>query len=108
MQKNEYANMYRLEDTYWYYRALHELLESFVQKEGTNKGSNLDILDVGCGTGKWLSIMNGYGNARGIDHSLQAVEYCRQRGLANVEHHDLTTFDYGTSRFDIITCIGVL
>ena len=34
MEKQEYLQMYNLESEYWWYKALHELVESVVKKNG--------------------------------------------------------------------------
>jgi O-antigen chain-terminating methyltransferase len=45
-----------------------------------------DVLDIGCGRGEWLEILQQEGvGARGIDHNRVFIEQCRQNGLDVVE-----------------------
>ena len=108
MYEDEYTNMYLLEDTYWYYKALHELLEYYVKEFSDSIDKDLRILDAGCGTGKWLTVLENYGGAEGIDYSQEAIKYCRQRGLQNIDVHDIREYEYGENKYDLLTCIGVI
>jgi O-antigen chain-terminating methyltransferase len=51
-----------------------------------------DVLDVGCGRGEFLELLNARGvSARGLDLNHEMVEVCRARGL-NVVEADVVTF----------------
>ena len=51
--------------------------------------TELPILDVGCGMGEWLEMLNERGlNNYGIETSRVAADFCRRRGL-NVVERDL-------------------
>jgi SAM-dependent methyltransferase len=40
------------------------------------------IIEIGCGSGEYLSIINGLGvTAYGVEHSVEAVRSCRKKGL---------------------------
>jgi len=106
MEKNEYSKMYKYEDTYWWYKGLHELVEHYVKKESYNK--NLKIFDAGCGTGKMLSILKKYGDVQGIDYSKDAIDFCRKRKLDNVSVEDLNIWNSNGELYDIIVCLDVL
>lgn len=48
-----------------------------------------ELLDIGCGRGEWLALLNENGiPARGIDTNTASVHDCREKGL-KVEHRDL-------------------
>jgi O-antigen chain-terminating methyltransferase len=45
-----------------------------------------EILDMGCGRGEWLELLNEEGfTARGVDFNRVLVEQCRERGIDVVE-----------------------
>jgi SAM-dependent methyltransferase len=49
-----------------------------------------DVLDVACGRGEWLQLLNDEGiQARGVDHNRIFVEECRRGGLDVVEEDAL-------------------
>lgn len=66
---------------------LSKEMQSFRQKQFKNfvtkyKLSNKNILEVGCGFGEYLSIMNRLNiDAYGIEYSQKAVNYCKSLGL---------------------------
>jgi len=52
----------------------------------------VEVLDVGCGRGEWLELLqvNGY-KAKGIDINRVMVSQCRERGL-DVKEHDVIDY----------------
>jgi SAM-dependent methyltransferase len=106
MDKSEYMRMYTLETNFWWYRVLHELVESVIQKY---KGDgSISILDAGCGTGRMMEICQKYGKVYGIDYSTDAVAYARKRGLENVELGDLNDVRLEDNTYDVIVSLDVL
>lgn len=69
------------------------------------------VLDVGCSTGaflyqigqRWPQDYQGLG----IEVSGAAIEYARERGV-NVISDSLLTYDFGSTRFDVVTFWAVL
>jgi 2-polyprenyl-3-methyl-5-hydroxy-6-metoxy-1,4-benzoquinol methylase len=106
MWKQEYTNMYELEDDYWWYIGIHELIEHYVREEAAEK--RLNILDAGCGTGKLMTILDRYGDVTGFDFSEEAVRYSRERGADNVSIQDLNEWDPPRRAYHVVTCIDVL
>lgn len=106
MWEQEYTNMFELEDDYWWYRGIHELIEHYVRQKAA--GERLDILDAGCGTGKLITILNRYGKVTGFDFSEEAVRYCRTRGIESVTIQDLNEWESPGPVYDVVNCIDVL
>ncbi len=104
MRIDEYTNMFVLEDRFWWYRGIHDLILGYLRKRPR---ARLSILDAGCGTGRLMTLLAPLGEVSGIDASEQALQYCRERGLSAVEIVDLNSWSPG-GRYDIITCIDVL
>jgi SAM-dependent methyltransferase len=49
-------------------------------------GEAAPVIDLGCGRGEWLEILNEAGiAARGVDTNVVQVEFCRSRGLEVIE-----------------------
>lgn len=105
----EYEKMFRLEGQLWWYRSLHERVDSALQQRfGPRR--DMAILDAGCGTGGLLDFLRkrGYTNLRGIDGSSDAVAFCQQRQLpvTLVNLNDLVNFKPDT-HYDAIICNDV-
>ena len=104
MRADEYTNMFVLEDRFWWYRGIHDLILGYLRRRSLEK---LHILDAGCGTGKLMTLLASLGEVQGIDASQEALQYCRERGLFGIEIVDLNEWTPSAS-YDVITCIDVL
>jgi SAM-dependent methyltransferase len=81
MHPDEYRVMFEIEDGYWWYRGLRDLLSSLMRRYAPGDVRTARILDVGCGTGANLQLLQAYGCAIGIDISAEAIGFCRARGI---------------------------
>lgn len=106
MEKSEYTRMYTLETSFWWYRVLHELVETTIQQHKPQ--ATIRMLDAGCGTGRMMEICQKFGKVEGIDYSTDAVEYARKRGLENVELGDLNEVELEARSYDVIVSLDVL
>ena len=70
--------------------------------------TDLEILDAGCGTGLMLQPLGGLGRARGVDISPEALDFCRRRGLENVQLGDVNNLPFPASTFDVVTALDVI
>lgn len=68
------------------------------------------VLDVGCGRGDWLALLERRGaSVSGIDISQVAVEACRLRlPGADIRHGPAEELPFPDGTFDVITCMGSL
>ena len=107
MQANEYETMFRVEETHWWYRALHQLIFESLERELPDWREKT-ILDVGCGTGAILKRLGSPDRNVGIDLAPEALSFCRQRGLANVREGDICALPFGDNEFDAVICSSVL
>lgn len=107
MNPSEYQTLYALEESHWWYRALHRLILRHVSHEYDRLGS-LDMLDAGCGTGRLCQLLAPYGTVLGLDVADIAIQLCHKRGLENVRKADLNTAELGREPYDVITSMDVL
>lgn len=107
MQPDEYETMFRLEETHWWYRALHRLIFKALQEELPD-WRNKVILDAGCGTGLILQRLGNDEKNVGIDIAPEAISFCRRRGLNNVRQADICALPFLDASFDAVICSSVL
>lgn len=71
--------------------------------------TDLDILDVGCGSGWMCERLTAYGRVTGIDLAGEVIERARAR-LPPVRFiaGDFATLDLGTAQFDVVVTLEVL
>jgi ubiquinone/menaquinone biosynthesis C-methylase UbiE len=107
MRRDEYATMFRVEETHWWYRALHRLIFQTLETELPDWRDRA-IIDVGCGTGAILKQLGNPGKNVGIDLAPEAISFCRQRGLNNVQQGDIHALPFPHASFDAVICSSVL
>ncbi len=110
MQQHTYAIMNRVEDSHWWYVGRRAILESFLERIIQNPKSKIQnprILDVGCGTGGNLEMLEKFGAAEGVDVSDDALEFCQSKGLT--VHKGLAEeLPFADESFDVVTALDVV
>ena len=106
MHPAEYRVMFEIEDGYWWYRGLRDLLKVLLRRYAPVG----KILDVGCGTGANLQLLQTYGHAIGIDISPEAIHFCRARGIPNDRAlvASATELAFADELFDLIVSFDVI
>jgi SAM-dependent methyltransferase len=105
MQHQEYALMAAVEDTHWWYCALHVLIGDAIRSRSARGRT---ILDAGCGTGAVLAQLDHAGTSIGIDLSPDALQFCQQRGLYALVRGDVNALPFPADTFDIVISSSVL
>src|SRR5574340_257292 len=85
MRPSELEKLFRLEDSYWWFVARRRLLRDLLLRHRPapspeEEGRPLRILDVGCGTGATLRVLEQLGSVVGLDRSRDALGFSRRRG----------------------------
>lgn len=80
----------------------------FIKMYTTNNKSK--FLDVGCGTGTVLQVLNnsGYKNGYGVDVSKLFVKDAKAKKLKNVRYYNGSKFPYKKNCFDLVGSFNVL
>jgi len=109
MEDDEYKIMYDLERTYWWFVGKQFLVNNWL-KRFTLKGlKKCKILDIGCGTGIVLKLLENFGTASGMEFSPQAIHFLRQRNLKRIVRSDANqSIPFKNDTFSVITCLDVL
>ncbi len=106
MIENEYEKMYRLEDTHWWFRAkrnyVKTVLDLFLKKK------HLRILDLGCGTGRMVDLLQEYGAVFGLDFHQGACHFARRRKEFPLVRGDANRLPFKKNSFDLISAFDLL
>jgi SAM-dependent methyltransferase len=107
MRVAELEEMYRLEDTYWWFvgrrRMLRRLIELYAPP-----ARPLRILDAGCGTGATMLALEPLGEVWGCDLSEDALAMSRERGAQHLRCCDVTALQFADASFDVVVTADVL
>lgn len=108
MQLEEYDLMFQAETRHWWYLGMEKISQA-VLDHWYHQGTNLRILDAGCGTGyAMVSFLKQYGVITGIDISKPAIKYTHQRGASQLAHASVTDLPFQDGCFDLVISFDVL
>lgn len=105
MLKSQYANIFRHQDTLWWYKGMRAINEGLLNRY-LPKGRTLKILDVGCGPGAALIYLSQFGDVVGVDISEEALRFAEKRG--KVKKGDISALPFEDATFDVVICLDVL
>ena len=108
MERVVYDRMAELDERHWWYRARREILAALIARE-IRLGGGARILEIGCGTGHNLEMLERFGRADGIeiDPAARAVAEARLgRPIGSSPLPELTGVEDGA--YDLIAILDVL
>jgi SAM-dependent methyltransferase len=110
MRDDEYRAMFELEQSLWWYQGMREITASLLD-ENLKKRSDLQILDVGCGTGysmSWLRRRFQSPEVFGVDLFYQAAELWRLNDIHTAAIASAEALPFASQGFDLLTCFDVI
>lgn len=106
MQTIEYSKMASQEDTYWWHVGRKSIIDRHMKNMSLK--NNTSILNVGCGTGGTIEVLEKYGRLENVDTSNEAVSYLKKRNIKNVRKINGLKLPYKNDTFDLIVALDVL
>jgi len=108
MEAHLYEEMARVEEHHWWFRGRRAVILAVMQQHLKPRPGRR-ILDVGCGTGGNLAALRQFGQVEGLDHSEEALRFCRERlGPDFPLHRGALPEGLPPGRFDVVTAFDVL
>lgn len=104
MNKREYLEMYKLEDTHFWFTGKRYFVDSILDKYSKRIKT---VLDIGSGTGGMTKHMSKYGKITGVEQNSLGLTLARKRGL-NVIKGNANALKFKSNQFDLITIFDVL
>ncbi len=106
MEAIEYERMHAEEERSWWFRGRRRVLEAAVDRLGLPADAR--IVDVGCGTGGNLVMLQRHGEALGVEPSPVGAAYARQRTGARVVEATAEDTGLPSASADLVTAFDVL
>ncbi|HUO70881.1 MAG TPA: methyltransferase domain-containing protein [Solirubrobacteraceae bacterium] len=98
--------MLDVDEHHWWYRGRRRIIRAELDRLPLPAGA--EVLDAGCGSGRTLQELTGYGHVSGIELSPEAAEMARGRGGFDVRIGRLEELPWDPATFDLITCLDVI
>jgi SAM-dependent methyltransferase len=109
MEKNFYAEYFEIEEKHWWFIGRQKIVLRLLEKHlPASDRSMLQIVDVGCGTGTMLQHLMRFGHVQGLETDSEAIQFCRMRGLENVQPLNGTHLPFEDESLDLVTMFDVL
>jgi SAM-dependent methyltransferase len=109
MQEQEYLKLAAVEDSMWYFRALHEHAATMIRTH--HAAATGELLDAGCGTGGFIRrAAPGFPSLRfhGIDLFQIACDLAAKRGTPRVARASSTQIPFRNDSMAVVTSLDVL
>ncbi len=107
MEKNTYHLMRQIEDSHWWFVARRKIIET--QVDSLDLPAQAQILEIGCGTGGNIALLNRFGEVTCVESNESAAKMAEDRKIAPVHSgklpHNLPEFP---QKFDVVTLFDVL
>jgi SAM-dependent methyltransferase len=105
MHAREYEAMRAVEDSHFWYRALHGHVEALLARHAPDAQN---ILDAGCGTGGMAARLERAGKSvTALDLREEALAPCRERGLTRVVSGSVDALPFPDDHFDAVLSLDV-
>jgi len=105
MNPEEYAQLFRLGQSHWWFVGTRNILFSSVRNHSFG---GKPILDVGCGSGLMMKRLARTGTVFGIDKDEGALTHCRNIGLSGLCRSDAESLPFKSDTFGLIVASDLL
>ena len=109
MESIEYRRMYDLEDHHWWFQGRIDLMRKMVARYCPPAfGRKQRLLDLGCGTGMFISDQSRDKMVFGLDFSSEALAFTNIRGVSNLVCADSQAMPFASESFDVVTAFDLI
>ncbi|OFW66956.1 MAG: hypothetical protein A2Y74_00525 [Actinobacteria bacterium RBG_13_63_9] len=108
MDRRVYKQLREIEETHWWFRGRRKILRAAIDQAGIRAKS---ILEVGCGAGTNLDLLNELQSdsfISGIDIELEPLRFCVEDRSVPVCQADFNHLPFAASTFDMVTALDAL
>lgn len=107
MHKSEYARLAEFEQNYWWHQGRLEIIQNYMKRASRNN-PNSAILNVGCGTGGTIDMLEKFGKVDNVDTSDEAIAFMNRLGHGSITKVDDIDLPFGDKIYDIVGAFDVL
>jgi SAM-dependent methyltransferase len=107
VEKSEYARLAEYEQSYWWHQGRLEIIQTYMKWASRNR-STPTILNVGCGTGGTINMLEKFGTVDNVDTSDEAIVFANRLGHRNITKVDDVDLPFKDKVYDIVGAFDVL
>jgi SAM-dependent methyltransferase len=107
LNKVEYATMAEREQTYWWHLGRLRIIQAYVRRAKSGK-KNLRILNIGCGTGGTIDMLENFGKTDNVDISDEAIKFMKRHGYKRITKVSGVKLPFKAKTYDVVGAFDVL
>jgi SAM-dependent methyltransferase len=107
MELSAYLTFAALENHHFWFVSRRRIFFDLLDRALRGR-TDLDVLEVGCGTGGMLGPLQRYGEVSGIDVAHDFVAYCRKRGFRRVLTGSGYELPFADQSFDLVAMFDTI
>lgn len=108
MDNSTYEVEAQIEETHWWFVGRRKLFSAIINSLAIP--TTAKILDLGTSTGTNLRMLRdlGFINVRGIDFCEEAIRWCSEKGLGQVDQGDICDIPYQDNIYDLVLATDII
>jgi ubiquinone/menaquinone biosynthesis C-methylase UbiE len=95
------------EQTYWWHLGRLKIIQTYVEKAKKDK-KKFKIMNVGCGTGGTINMLERYGSVDNVDVSDEAIKFMKKCGYTRLTKVDDIKLPFNDKTYDMVGAFDVL
>lgn len=95
-------------ETHWWADHRRRVVSRWLEAAGVRPDASHPVLEIGSGAGTDHAYWSSFGPVTGVEISATGLEFCRQRGYAQLIEGDLNQLELPPERFDLAVDFHVL
>lgn len=107
MKQTEYARMAEHEKNYWWHLGRLRIIETYITRAATGK-KRVNVLNVGCGTGGTIDMLEQFGTVDNVDTSTDAIDFMKEHGYQRASQVSGIELIFEDKSYDIVGAFDVL
>lgn len=106
-----YKEYYNLERNHWWFVAREKIITSFISKlllQNKMFNKDLQILNIGCSTGRSSEYLSKFGNVISIEYDQFCCEFAREKTGLEIINGSITELPFVNESFDLVCAFDVV
>ncbi len=108
MQDNAYAGMLAMQENHWWWRGMRRVYGYALRDFKPSGSGKARLIDIGCGFGANLRVLDPLGDVVGVDVSLEALRSIEKRPTLGLVQAEADALPFRADAFDVIALLAVI
>jgi SAM-dependent methyltransferase len=107
MNKDYYAEYFKLERTHWWFKTREKIIEDVIKTRISTPGKT-SILNIGAATGRTTEMLSKYGTVTSLEYDKDCCEFTRQKINIPIIHGSILDLPFPNDSFDLVCAFDVI